>query len=260
MSECKVITVSSSKGGIGKSTTIQNVGVILSQLGKKVLCVDTDEQGHLSITFGIKDLELLPITIVNLFDKVIKQEPLTKELVRSAILNTGTVDVLPSSFLLNRLEYALNSINDREYALTDIISFVKSDYDVILIDTNSSRNIFTINALTCSDSVILPCQTQFLSSGAIELMFSTIQSLKKRINPNLKIEGILPTMYQNTNQSKNTLEFVKSEFGNLVYSTVIPMSTRVADAQSKGMSVVEYDKSNPVSLAYKEFVTKELVA
>jgi chromosome partitioning protein len=257
----EIYCTTSSKGGIGKSTTVQNVGYILSTLGKKVLCVDTDEQGHLSIACGVKDLELLPMTIVNLFDMIIKQEPLTKELVQSAIIKTNTFDILPSSFLLNKLEFALNSIHDREYGLSDILSLVSDDYDMILIDTNSSRNIFTINALTCANKVIIPCQSQFLSSGAIELMLSTMQSLKKRINPNLQLDGILVTMYQsNTIQSRTTLDFVKHEYGNLIYPTIIPSSVKVADAQSKGMSVVEYDKNNPVSIAYHDFVIKELIA
>lgn len=257
---CKIICITSSKGGIGKSTTTQTVGVILSQMGYKVLCIDTDNQSHLSISFGIKEPESLPTTLTNLVESFINQETITYEMVNNAIVKTNTVDLLPSTFLMDKLEVALNSINDREYALSEIIDTVKELYQYILIDCGSSRNIFTINALATSDFLIIPSQCQYLSSGAIELILSTVKSLKRRINPNLQVKGILMTMYNgNTNQSKSTVEAVKNEYGDLVFKTLIPTSTKVPDSQKLGLSVVEYDKNNPVSIAYNEFV-KELIA
>lgn len=256
---CRIICFGNSKGGVGKSSSVQNIGVLLHKLGYKVLCVDADSQSHLSVAFSIIP-ESLDFTLTDLIDKYIKQEKITVDLVKSAIVETNTVDLLPSTFLMDKFEIALNSINDREYALADILEPVKDMYDFILIDCNSSRNIFTINALSLSNELIIPCQTQYLSSGAIDLMLSTVHSIKRRINPTLKISGILLTMYQqNTNQSKNTTAKIKDEYGSLVYDILIPCSIKVPDAQKEGISVVELDKNNPVSIAYNDFVTKELL-
>jgi len=256
----KSICVTSSKGGISKSTSVQTIGVILHQLGYKVLCVDTDNQSHLSTIF-LKEVapESLQVTLTNLVESFINQEPITKEYVESAIIKTNTVDLLPSTFLLDKFEIGLNSINGREYCISEILEKVEDDYDYIILDCNSSRNIFTINALAYASEIIVPCQSQFLCSNATELILSTVKQLKRRINPNLKVKGILMTMYQNTNQGKNTVESVKNEYVDLVFNTVIPYSVKVQDAQKLGLSVTEYDKNNPVSIAYKKFV-KELIS
>lgn len=256
---CKSIVFTSSKGGISKSTSVQTVGVILSQLGYKVLCVDTDNQSHLSTIF-LKETapESLLFTLTNLVESFINQESITKEMVEKAIVKTNTIDLLPSTFLLDKFEIGLNTINGREYFLSECLEKVEDNYDVILLDCNSSRNVFTINALAYAQEIVIPCQSQFLCSNATELILSTVKQIKRRINPNLKVSGILMTMYQNTNQSKNTVENIRGEYGDLVYNTIIPYSVKVQDSQKLGMSVVEYDKNNPVSLAYKEFV-KELI-
>lgn len=259
MSKTKIVALGNSKGGVAKTSSCQNTAVLLSKSGYKVLCVDMDTQSHLTISFGIKEPESLETTLTDLFDKYIKQEPIDINIIKSAIIKTNTVDLLPSTFLMDKLEVALNSINDREYGLCDILDPIKDEYDYILIDCNSSRNIFTINALAFAQELIIPCQSQYLSSGAIELMLSTVKSLKRRINPNLKVSGILMTMFQsNTNQSKETVNFVRDEYSDLMYNTIIPMSTKVPEAQKRGMSVVELDKNNKVSIAYQEFVREFL--
>lgn len=259
MSKTKLVAFGNSKGGVGKSSSCQNIAVVLSNIGYKVLCVDMDTQSHLSTSFGFKEPESLEVTLTDLLDKYIKQEPVEINLLKKAIIKTNTVDLLPSTFLMDKLEIALNSINDREYWLCDLLDPIKDDYEYIFLDCNSSRNIFTINALAFAQELIIPCQAQYLSSGAIDLMLSTVKSLKRRINPNLKVSGILMTMYQsNTNQSKETVSFVKDEYSDLMYNTIIPMSTRVPEAQKRGVSVVEFDKNNKVSIAYQEFVKEFL--
>lgn len=255
----KIICFANSKGGVAKSTSCQNTGVILYQMGYKVLCVDVDAQSHLSVSFGIDTPEAMEYTLTNLLDYIIRQEKVTYDMVKKAIIKTNTVDLLPSTFHMEKLDVALNAINDREYALTDILSHIKDEYDFILLDCNSASNIFTVNALACADEVVIPSQTQYLSTGGIPLMLSTVKSLKRRINPNLKVKGILLTMYQSiTNQSKHTVKAVKSDFKDMVFNSIIPLSTKVADAQKQGMSIIEYDKSNPVAEAYRNFV-KELI-
>lgn len=260
MSKTRIISISASKGGVGKSTSVQNIGAVLTQLGFKVLCVDTDNQGHLSS--GCKIIpETLTLTLTNLIEMAIKQEKINKDIVNSAIIKTSTFDLLPCTFSMDKLEYALNSINDREFILSDILDFIKDDYQFILLDCNSRRDIFTINSLSYATDLIIPCQSQYYATEGIDLMLNIVKSLKRRINPNLKIGGILMTMYQNTtNQSKSTVEYVKQEYGEILYNTVIPSSTKVPDSQRVGKSVVEYDKNNPVSIAYRDFVIKELIS
>lgn len=256
----KIIAIGNSKGGVGKSTTAHNISVILHQLGYRVLDVDTDSQSHLTVSFGITTPEELEVTLTDLMEKVINQETVTRELIYKAIQKTNTVDLLPSTFHLDKLNNPLNAINEREYVLADILSQIKDDYDYIILDCNSSRNIFITNALACADEVIIPCQTQYLSQGGIPLMLTIIQSMKRRINPNLKFKGILLTMYQvTTNQSKETVEAVRKEYGDKVFKTIIPLSTKVPDGQKLGLSVVEYDKANPVSIAYNEFVEEMVI-
>jgi chromosome partitioning protein len=259
MNKTRVIAFAASKGGVGKSTSTQNVGTILSLIGYKVLCVDMDNQGHLSSGCKITP-ESLSITLTNLIDMSTKQEKIDKKLVESTIIKTSTFDLLPCTFQMDRLEYALNSISDREYVLTDILDHVRKDYDIIILDCNSRRDIFTINALSYATDVIIPCQSQYYAAEGIDLMLNIVQSLKRRINPNLQIAGILMTMYQSiTKQSRSTVEYVRQEYNGIVYNTIIPMSTTVPDAQKLGMSVYEYDKTNPVSIAYQKFV-EELIA
>lgn len=260
MSRAITYVVGNSKGGVSKSTSVQNIGVVLSNLGYNVLCVDVDNQSHLSVSCGQESPELLPLTLTDLIERAINNEQITKELVQQAIVKTNTFDLLPSTFLLDRLEIALNTINGREFILGDILETVKDSYDMIFLDCNSSRNVFTINALSCADYLIIPSQCQYLSTGGIGLMLSTLQTIKKRINPSIQFKGILLTMYQsNTNQSKNTVSAVRDEYQDKVFKTLIPYSIKVADSQKLGTSIIQYDKNNPVSLAYQEFVEKELL-
>jgi chromosome partitioning protein len=160
---CKSIVFTSSKGGISKSTSVQTVGVILSQLGYKVLCVDTDNQSHLSTIF-LKETapESLPYTLTNLVESFINQELITKEMVEKAIVETNTIDLLPSTFLLDKFEIGLNTINGREYFLSECLEKVEDLYDYIILDCNSSRNVFTINSLAYASELVIPCQSQFL--------------------------------------------------------------------------------------------------
>jgi chromosome partitioning protein len=255
---CKIYTIANSKGGIGKSFSTQTIGVILHQKGYKVLCIDTDTQGHLAVSFSVIP-EQLPFTLTDLAEAYIKQEPISKEMVQQAIIKTNTVDLLPSTFAIDKLEVGLNSINDREYFLQEVVDLIKDDYDMIIADCNSSRNIFTINALACATHLIIPSQSHFLSTEAIELMLSTVKSIKRRINPNLKVSGILLTMYQsNTIQCREAVETVRETYGDKVFKSIIPFSIKAPDSQKKGVSIIELDKNNPVSIAYKELVEELL--
>lgn len=257
---CRIIAITNQKGGIGKTTTCQSIGVTLHMLGYKVLCCDIDAQSHLSVAFNITRPESLESSLTSLIETSVKKREITKEDVQKAIIHTATVDLLPSTYALEDLEVALNSITDREYAIFDILGLVKYDYDFILLDCNSSRNIFTINALASADEIVIPCQTQYLSAGGIDLALSMVAQLKRRINPALKVTGILLTMFQsNTNQSRSTVAEVQEKYGERVFETIIPNSTKVPDAQKAGKSIIEYMEDNPVSKAYISFVEKELI-
>lgn len=257
---CRIIAITNQKGGIGKTTTCQSIGVTLHMLGYKVLCCDIDAQSHLSVTFNVTRPDALENSLTSLVEASVKKKELNKEDVQKAIIKTGTVDLLPSTYALEDLEVALNSITDREYVLYDILALVKYDYDFILLDCNSSRNIFTINALASADEILIPCQTQYLSAGGIDLALSMVAQLKRRVNPTLKVTGILLTMFQShTTQSRTTVAEVQEKYGERVFETIIPISTKVPDAQKVGKSIIEYMENNPVSKAYIGFVEKELL-
>lgn len=252
--ECKVIAFANAKGGVSKSTSCQNIGVVLHQDGYNVLCVDIDPQAHLSVAFGITEPEYLKHSLTHLFDHFIKYKETNIDEVRGSIIKTSTIDLLPTTYDMDLVDIQLNSITDREYALTDILSCIKDEYDYILLDCNSSRNIFTTNAFAFADEVIIPNQTQYLSTIGIQLIMSAIKTIKRRINPNLKVTGILCTLYNGTKQSKDSVSVTREKYGDMVFETVIPMRTAVGEGQSKGKSIVEYQKGNPVSEAYRKVV------
>ena len=259
MSRAHIIAFANQKGGCGKTTSCQNVGWILSQKDYKVLCIDVDGQAHLSVSYGIRCPESLEHNFTTLVDQWIVKNEVSQQEVKDAIIHMDSIDLLPATFRLDMLERELVANTNREYVLADIIEQVQDDYDYILLDCNSSPNLFTINALACADELIIPCQAQFLSLGGIDLILSMVRQMKKRINPRLQVGGILLTMYQaNTNQSRITATEIREKYGQMVYETMIPTSVKVPESQKLGRSVCDWKQDNSVSHAYVEFVESEV--
>jgi chromosome partitioning protein len=227
------------KGGSCKTTNSINTGIALSKLGYKVLLIDNDPQSHLSVSFGI-DVDNLPLTLTGLLSTIIDGKDLIKELVESAIISTNGVDILPSSYNMMNIEYALKASIGGEFALLEIVKLIRDSYDVVIIDCPSSTNIFTINALIASQFVVIPILPHFLSVNGLQMIIHTISQVQKKYNENLQIAGVLVSMAQkNTNGFKGIMEELNKVYSTYVniFETVIPQSVAVSTAPKNGQSV-----------------------
>ena len=255
MPNCKIIAICNQKGGVGKTTTAVNLGIGLAMQGKKVLLVDADPQANASSGLGIeiRDLEnTIYECLINGIDP------------HTAVVSTSVENLflIPSHIDLVGAEIEMLNIDNRETLLKNILSQVRSEYDYILIDCSPSLGLITVNALTASDSVIIPVQCEFFALEGIAKLLNTIKIIKSKLNPSLQIEGFLLTMYDNRLRLSNQVyEEVKRHFGDLVFNSVISRNVRLSEAPSHGMSVLEYDPQskgaqNYISLA-KELIRRQ---
>ena len=254
MEQAKVIALTNQKGGVGKTTTTLNLGVGLAKAGKRVLLVDADPQGSLTISFGIKKPDELPLSLANIMQSAILDTPAPME---SVLQHSEGVDFIPSNIELSGMELTLFNAMSREYVLRECLSGYKASYDYILIDCMPSLGMMTINALTAADSVIIPTQPNFLSTKGINLLLGSISKVKRQINPRLRVDGILLTMVDNrTNNARTVAEALRSGIGqNLrVFDTEIPFSVRAAECSIEGKSIFAHDKGGKVALAYESLV------
>ena len=248
---CKVISVSNQKGGVGKTVSCVNLGIGLARSGKKVLLIDADPQGSLTISLGYDEPDKMENTLATILMKVINDE----EFAQNACLirhNEG-VDLLPGNIELSGLEISINGVISRETILKQYVDRMREFYDYIIIDCMPSLGLLTINALACADSVLIPVQAAYLPVKGLQQLIKTIGRVKKQLNPKLKIEGILLTMVDNrTNYARDISLLVYDTYSaNIkVFASEIPMSVRASEVSVAGGSIYAYDPKGKVAAAY----------
>ena len=254
-----IIALSNQKGGVTKTTTCANLGVGLALERKKVLLIDLDPQGSLTISLGYPQPDKLPVTITDLMSRVVTDKPVSPD---DAILHHAEgVDFIPASIELSGMEASLVNTMSRETILRQVLEEIKGRYDYILIDCMPSLGMLTVNALATADSVLIPVQAQYLPVKGLEQLLQTIAKVHRQINPKLKIEGILLAMVDNrTNYAREINALLKETYGSKIriFSTEIPRSVRAAEVSAEGKSIFSHDPKGKVAEAYRE-LTKEVL-
>ncbi len=249
----KAIAIFNQKGGVGKTTTNINLAACLAIRGKKVLILDIDPQGNTTSGIGVTKRNLKNTVYNILIDK--DYDP------RKAIIKTNVenLDLIPASVDLAGAEVELVGMEGRENALKDGLEKIKDNYDYIFIDCPPSLGLLTINSLAAVDSVLVPIQCEFYALEGVSQLVSTIDLVKKSLNPKLEIQGVILSMFDGrTNLSLQVVQEVKKYFGNKVYATVIPRNVRLAEAPSYGMPITEYDPKSKGAEAYGDFADEFL--
>ncbi|TYQ17825.1 UNVERIFIED_CONTAM: chromosome partitioning protein [Acetivibrio alkalicellulosi] len=252
--ESKVISIVNQKGGVGKTATTLNLGYALSEMGKKVLLIDFDPQSSLTVCLGYDNTDSLSTTIYNLMALATEEEDLPEK--EKYIQKIGKLDLIPCNLELSAIEIALVNVMSRELILKSIVDEIKSNYDYVIIDCSPSLGMLTINALAACDSVIIPVTPQYLSAKGLELLLRNIIRVKKRINQKIEVDGILLTMYtERMKLTKEVLSIIQDAYGNYIniFSSMIPTSVKVGEANMKSKSIIEYDPKNKVTTKYVEF-------
>ena len=255
-----VIEVTNQKGGVGKSTTCENLGIGLAMEGKKVLLVDTDPQGSLTISMGWQQPDELPTTLSTLMQKAMNDQPIQPG--EGILHHAEGVDLIPANIELAGLEVALVNSMNREKMLKQVLESAKREYDYILLDCMPSLGMLTINALAAADTTLIPVQAQYLSAKGLEQLLQTVGKVRRQINPKLKIEGILLTMTDSrTNYGKQIDTLIRQAYGSKikVFDQTIPRSVRAAETSAAGKSIFQHDPKGKVAEAYQSLAREVLV-
>ncbi len=245
----RVIAFANQKGGVAKTTSTLNLAVALVEKGHRVLAIDLDPQGNLTMSQGLNP----DVIERSMYDVLVHRLPMEQ------ILHKGEVDLAVSSIDLAGAELSLASMIGRERALEKALLPMKAEYDFILIDTPPSLGLLTINALVASDGVIVPVQCEYLSLRGLVQLENTLSMIREHLNPDVAIEGILPTMFDGrTLHSREAVEILRENFGELVFKTWIRKTVRYAEAPVKGTSILKYDPTGTAAEAYRDLAKEVL--
>lgn len=249
---CEIISVANQKGGVGKTTTAVNIASNLAELGEKVLAIDFDPQGNMTSSLGIDKNSITE----GIYEVIINNLNIKNAIIRS---NINNLDILASNINLSGAEIELLEFENRDFVLKKHLDKIKNNYDFIIIDCPPSLSLLTINALTSSDSVLIPLQCEYYALEGLAQMLKTISLIQKNFNKHLKIKGIVFTLFDiRNNLSKDVVENVKQNLEEKIYNTVIPRNVRLAEAPSFGMPINLYDPKSLGAISYKE-LTKEIL-
>ena len=247
----KIIALVNQKGGVGKTTSAVNITTYLANLGQRVLLVDLDPQGNASSGLGVQNIQ----RDRNLYQAMI----LGKNVRETIIFPDKPYSVLPSAQDLAGAEVEMIHMDNREFKLYDVLRQVRTDYDYIIIDSPPSLGLLTINGLVASDEIIIPVQTEYYALEGLSQLLETISLVKENIQPELKIRGVLLTMFDRRNRlARQVVKEVRDHFPGYVFQNVIPRSVRLAEAPSFGKSILQFDAFSKGARAYKG-VAKEII-
>jgi chromosome partitioning protein len=240
----RILAVTNQKGGVGKTTTSVNFAASLSETGRRVLLIDLDAQGNATMGSGLDKHEIIRTG----YDVLLGHSH-----IRGAIVHADAAgyDILPGNADLTAAEVELMGKDDRERRLRAALSYILSDYDVILIDCPPSLNMLTVNALAAAHSVLIPIQCEYYALEGLSALLDTVEQVRMAVNPELGIEGLLRTMFDARNRLATEVSAqLQQHFGDKVYRTIIPRNVRLAEAPSHGLPVLRYDKGSRGAMAY----------
>ena len=239
----RIIAVVNQKGGVGKTTTAVNLSAALAEIGRRVLLVDLDPQGNATMASGVDKREAQPSSC-----EVLLGEVRAADAIRATAAN---YDLIPGNTDLIAAEMQLMDLAERESCLKKALAPVVRDYRYVIIDCPPSLSLLTLNALTAADGVLVPVQCEYFALEGIAALADTLEAVRRRLNPDLEIEGIVRTMYDVRNSLTNAVSVeLQRHFGDKVYNTVIPRNVRLAEAPSHGQSIIDYDRGSRGGIAY----------
>lgn len=248
----RIIAIANQKGGVGKTTTSINLSACMAEAGRKILVIDLDPQGNTTSGLGVDKSELENTVYELMLDECTVKQSVHKTSIEN-------LDLIPSNVNLAGAEIELLGINDKEYILKGAIDYIRDDYEYVIIDCPPSLNMLTVNAMTTADTILVPIQCEYYALEGISQLIHTIDLVQERLNPALKMEGVVFTMYDGrTNLSNEVVDNVRTNLNTTIYKTIIPRNVRLAEAPSHGLPINLYDNKSAGAESYR-LLAKEVI-